>query len=86
MLTTFECVSAEEIKGAEGTIHRATHCVGACYHSSVVVYYVVKLVNSNKQIIHRGRRYHTKKVEGFDDISTLSVCWTFASPSCLKSV
>ena len=33
-----------------------------------------------------GRRYHTIKREGLDDISTLSVYWTIASPSTLKSV
>ena len=44
MLTTFECVNEKEIREVEGTVHRATRKasrVGACYHTSVVVYYVV---------------------------------------------
>ena len=67
ILTTFECVNAEEMRGNEGNAHRAR------IHTPVVVYYVVKLVNPSKQLSHRGRRDHTNNVLFINDISTLSV-------------
>ena len=50
ILTTFEFVNAEEIRGTEGNAHQAR------IHTSVVVYYAGKLVNSSKWLSPRGRR------------------------------
>ena len=50
ILTTFECVNAEEIRGTEGNAHRAR------IHTSVAVYYAGELINSSKWLSHRGRR------------------------------
>ena len=50
ILTTFECVNAEEIRGVGGTVHRAR------YRTSVVVYYAGNLINPCKRLRHRGRR------------------------------
>ena len=50
ILTTFECVNAEEMRRTEGNAHRAR------IHTSVVVYYAGKLINSSQRLCHQGRR------------------------------